>query len=149
MKTLILYNSKTGFTLKCATYLKDEIEGSVMFPFESKQYDITEYDKILIGAPIYFGGINKKIISFVSKNKTQLLKKELGMFYSGMKYEDFSKTVQNSLPPEIFYHASIIHSGGAYYFEKLNFINRFFIKRIAKVYKTTEDFHIENLKDLL
>ena len=36
MKTLILYNSKKGFTLKCAEYLHNEIKDSDLFSIDSK-----------------------------------------------------------------------------------------------------------------
>jgi menaquinone-dependent protoporphyrinogen oxidase len=149
MKTLILYNSKKGFTLKCAEYLHNEIKDSDLFSIDSKEFNFEDYEKVLIGAPIYFGGVNKDVVKFLNKNRVILLKKKLGMFYSGMNKEDISKTVQESLPADLFYHAEIVHSGGAYYFEKMNFLQRMIVKKVANVYKTTEDFKIEKLKSLI
>lgn len=149
MKTVILYSSKKGFTKKCAEYLHKEISDSDIFTLEEKNIDYNQYDKILLGAPIYFGGISKEVLAFITEHKDILLKKKLGMFYSGMNKDEFDKTVKQCLPSDIYYHSTVVRAGGAYYFEKLNFLQRLIVKKVAKVYKTTEDFEFEKLNDLL
>lgn len=46
-----------GFTKKCAEHLHSKIEGSDIFDIEKQTFDLSGYDKILIGAPIYVGEI--------------------------------------------------------------------------------------------
>ena len=66
MKTLILYESKMGYTEKCARILNRKIQGSDIFDIESNDYNLNDYDKILIGAPIYIGELfSKSIIFFI------------------------------------------------------------------------------------
>lgn len=149
MKTLILYHTVTGFTKKCTDYLHSNIDDSKVSEVDSTDFSLDDYDKVLIGAPIYYGKINKKVVKFIKINEKQLLKKELGFYFSGMLEDDFNKTLQTCLPAEIFYHAKVVHNGGAYDFDKLNFIQKLFVKRLTKTYETTEDFREDQLKKLI
>ena len=146
MKTLILYDSKTGFTKGCAEQIHKMIEDSYICEINGIEYNIKDFDTILIGAPIYGGKIKKNVLKFFRNNKMKLLGKKLGIFCAGINKEEFNKAVQNSIPPEIFYKAQIIHCGGKITYPQLSFIEKMTVKRKFGV---TQSTHVENKDELL
>ena len=149
MKTLILYESKRGFTKKCAEHLHSKIEGSDLFDIERGGYVLKNYEKIIIGAPIYVGEIEEYTKKFIKRNKFTLLERKLGLFCAGMNKEEFHIAVQDSLPANIFYHAEIVHCGGVINYPKLNLREKYTIWRRLKIRKSLEDEHLESLDSLI
>ena len=149
MKTLILYESKMGFTKKCAEHLHSKIEGSELFDIEGGGYILKNYEKVIIGAPIYVGEIEDYTKDFIKRNKLTLLDRKLGLFCAGMNKEEFHIAVQDSLPVDIFYHAEIVHCGGVIDYAKLNLREKYTIWRRLKIRKSLEDEHLESLDSLI
>lgn len=148
MKTLILYDTKYGFTEKCALYLHAKIQESDIQKL-SDDIDIAGYDKILLGTYIYVGEINENACNFLIKHKNKLLSKKLGIFCAGLNKIDFSNAVQKSIDPEIFYHAKIVNPGGKVIIENLTFFEKRKIKKRINIIEDTEEFYPENLDELL
>ena len=75
-KTAIIYSSVDGQTLKICNNLKDNLIQSnpniELFSIEDFKEDVTNYDKLIIGASIRYGVHNKNIIDFINTNKIQL-----------------------------------------------------------------------------
>lgn len=75
-KTAIIYSSVDGQTLKICNKLRDIFQQNKqdieLFSIEDFNGDITNYDKLIIGASIRYGTHNKKIIDFINTNKIQL-----------------------------------------------------------------------------
>ncbi|MBU1020326.1 MAG: flavodoxin domain-containing protein [Firmicutes bacterium] len=148
MKTLILYDTKYGFTEKCARYLHEKLQGSTIHKL-SDNVDITEYDKILLGTYIYVGEINENASNFLVKNKNKLLSKKFGIFCAGLNKNEFSNALQKSIDPEIFYHAKIVLAGGRVILENLTFFEKRKIKKRINVSEDIEEFYPKNLDELL
>ena len=74
IKTLVIYSSVDGQTLKIIERMTNLIKGNItVFDIDKKQdIDFTQYDKVLIGASIRYGNFRKNVLSFVNKNKEQL-----------------------------------------------------------------------------
>ncbi|WP_242093896.1 menaquinone-dependent protoporphyrinogen IX dehydrogenase [Aestuariivivens sediminicola] len=75
-KTLMLYSSVDGQTLKICNQLKEvfkqhdqDLDLQAIDDFDK---DITKYDKLVIGASIRYGVHNKSVIDFINHHKTQL-----------------------------------------------------------------------------
>ena len=149
MKTLILYESKMGFTKKCADYLYNKISDSDIYDIENEKFNLNDYDKILIGAPIYKGKLEKITKKFVSNNKFLLLEKKLGVFCAGMNSKEFHTAVQDSLPPNVFYHAEIVHCGGVIDYKKLNIKEKLTLWRRLKIRKSEELEKLDSLDSLI
>lgn len=145
MKTLILYETKKGYTLHCADFIKKNIENSEIFDVRSDEYNLDDYDTVLVGAPIYIGKIEKKTARFFFIHQQKLLKKRLGIFCAGMNKEEFNKAVQESIPPNIFYHAEIVHCGGKIEYKKLSLKEKFTVWRYLGITKSDE---YDNMNDV-
>jgi menaquinone-dependent protoporphyrinogen oxidase len=129
MSALILYDTKGGFTKEQATDLSEQVPKSKVFNLSSKDYTVEDYDTILVGAPIYKGELSELAKLFFIKHKKILKQKRLGIFCAGMNIPEFNEAIQESLPPDIFYHAYIVHCGGRIIYESLSFKDKFTIKR--------------------
>jgi menaquinone-dependent protoporphyrinogen oxidase len=75
-KTAIIYSSVDGQTLKICNKLKEVMQQNnqdvALFSITDFNEDITNYDRIIIGASIRYGVHNKKIIDFITMHKKQL-----------------------------------------------------------------------------
>lgn len=149
MKTLIIYASKHGCAEKCAKLLRDKINGEVITVNikMDKEPDINSFDKVIIGGSIYAGRIQNEIGQFCVKNLDTLRNIKIGFFICGMRDGDAAKQqINSSFPQELLGNAVIKESfGGEFILEKLNFMERFIVKKIAKIVKDTSTVSEETI----
>lgn len=135
MKTLIIYKSQHGTTAKAARYLQerlgeeqtDLLELSIGLPDHFEQYQ-----NILIGGSIHAGSIQRKIRKFCTAFLPQLMDKQVGLFMCYMDMAHGEKEFNEAYPEELRNHAKAKGLfGGEYVFEKMNFIEKFIIKKIT------------------
>jgi len=150
MKTLICYTSKQGTTLKCSKLIAAQTENpEVVDVHDIFSKNLNDYDQIFLGTPVYYGHINKDMNKFIKKNKDLLLSKELKIFTTGMDDKEIHTTHKKNFDEDIRNHAVIKYVGGGYNFEKMNFIERFIVKRIASVDVSLENIKNDTIKDLV
>jgi len=73
-KTLILYSSVDGQTVKIIDRIKQQVLGEVDIIDIDQQADIdlNQYSKVLIGASIRYGNLRKNILNYVNSHKAAL-----------------------------------------------------------------------------
>lgn len=145
MKTIILYESKHGCTKKCATYIKEKNHFENMVKISEFKDDLSMYDKIVIGTPVYVGQINKVVKAFVETNKEVLLTKEVHVFICAMNLDNYEQMLSMNFDESIRKHAKITHVGGAYDFKKLGWFSKLIVKKIAKIDHSVEDIKYDQL----
>lgn len=148
MKVLILFDTKHGFTEKCARYINDMLPDSSIFEL-GEEFDILEFDKILLGTYIYIGEISDNASDFLKQYKSKLLDRELGIFCSALDKNDYLNALQKSIDPEIFYHAKIVLPGGRVKLEELNFFEKRKLKKRINVTENRDEFYPNRLDELL
>jgi len=137
MKTLIVYDSKHGIVRDCAEKLEHKFKEKVTVIKISKKKqwpNIDEFDSIIIGASVHIGKIQKSIKDFCEKNLDKLKHKKVGIFLCSLtEPAEAYHYIEEQFPEELQQHA-IIKScfGGAVIFEKMNFVERFMMKKITK-----------------
>ena len=74
MKTLVLYSSVDGQTLKIISYINTLIDGDfvIINIDDAPNIDFSQYHKVLIGASIRYGHLRKNLLDFVNQHKAQL-----------------------------------------------------------------------------
>lgn len=74
IKTLVLYSSVDGQTLKIIKRITSFLDGEIsLFNIEDNPIiDFSEYDKVLIGASIRYGKLRRTLINFINQHKMQL-----------------------------------------------------------------------------
>lgn len=81
MKTIVIYQSKTGFVKKYVQWIAEELSADV---FEVSKVDINwlaDYDTVVYGGSLHAVGING--VKFITKNMDRLKDKRLVAFASG------------------------------------------------------------------
>ena len=139
MKTAIIFATKHGTTAQIAQMLVDQLGSSGQTTLINLCIDtdpsIEEYDRIILGTPVYAGKPLKFMSRFCSKNLAALLSKPLYLFAGGMEVtnERQAEELLSAFAPELHSHASgAWFLGGAFNLEKMSFMERFIVKRISK-----------------
>lgn len=148
MKTLIIYATKYGCTENCSKLLKDKLIGEVTTVNIKNDTipDITSFDNIIVGGSIYIGKIQKEIRNFCTENLNVLNKKNIGLFICAMQKDNIETELNSAFPDELLSHAVVKESfGGEFIFKKMNFLERFIIKMIAKTENDISDISKENI----
>lgn len=78
MKNLVIYDTKYGSTKEIAQAIGDGLGGQVSWIKEIKE--ISNYDLIVLGCPIYAGRLLPGMIDFLEKEKENLVKSKLAIF---------------------------------------------------------------------
>lgn len=77
-KSLVVYASKYGSTSDAAKAVAEGLGADVAIV--NTQPDVSEYDVVVLGSPIYAGDYLPEMVTFVQKNKTLLAQKCLAAF---------------------------------------------------------------------
>lgn len=138
MKTLILYVTTRGATADCARRLAaalgDDTEVCELNRFFGNP---SQYDCVVVGAPVYAGAIPKEMKTYCRENRAELLKKPFAVFFSCLS-EDGHTTqeyLRRNFSGGLAEHAFACDSfGGAFYFKKMNPLERAVDRAIVKTY---------------
>jgi menaquinone-dependent protoporphyrinogen oxidase len=153
MKTLIVFASSHGTTEKVARIIEKKIgeaNSHVINLKKSSRTDLDGYDRIIIGGSIHAGSMQGTIKSFCNKNLDILLEKEVALFMCGLNKPELENEFTNAYPPALRSHAitsKII--GGEYIFERMNIIEKYLIKKIAKVTESESHLNYEKIDELI
>lgn len=137
MKVLILFASKYGASEKCANLLSEKLVGdvTVINLKENKNINLSDYDKIIVGASVYAGSIQANVKDFCAANSNLLLSKPFALFLSCMSdnKEEIKSYMEKSFSNELINHATVIDSlGYGFNFSKMNFFEKLIIKMVVK-----------------
>jgi menaquinone-dependent protoporphyrinogen oxidase len=142
MKTLIVYRTTHGCTAKIAHEIGTLMGGDIDY-FDLKTEmpeNIQSYKRIIVGGSVHAGQIQSKVKQFCQKNHSILLEKELGLFICCMyEGEVAQKQLEDAFPEDLRYHAkSLLIAGGMLNFDKLNFLERFAVKKAAHINESVD-----------
>jgi menaquinone-dependent protoporphyrinogen oxidase len=153
MKTLIVYATKHGCTEKCAYRLKENLSGEIeLANLKNKpKHRIEEYDTVLIGGSIHAGRIQKSVPKFCKTHLGSLLKKKIGLFICCMeKGEKAEEQFGKAFPKELQDHAKAKGCfGGALDFDKMNFIEKAILKKVANIEKSISDISEKSIQKFI
>lgn len=152
MKTLIIYSTKTGTVEECVTELMDKLKGDiteVKIQRKAPKLDLSPYKQIIIGASIHAGKIQGAIKDFCQNYLDELKEKKLGLFLCCLTPPDEAKKYfKENFPLECVNNAQALGLfGAAVYFEKMNFIERFILKKITKKNKSYSLLNKNNIQE--
>lgn len=140
MKTLIAFSSKHGCTVRCANLLESQLDGEVdkLNLGINKEWpeSLEEYDKVILGSPIYEGSIVSEVDRFSRVFLDELKGKAIGLFICGMREDKLEEELDTNFPPELHEKAVIRECfGGAFRFKTMNTLERSIVRYGAKVDK--------------
>lgn len=150
MNTLIAYATKYGCAQKCAVELSKELNDKVELVNlkDKSNVEPSKYDRVIIGGSVYMGRIQKEVTDFISMNLNELLSKETGLFICGMQEGDMlEKEIKDNFPAELISKAkSVMHFGGEFTFNKMNFMEKVIVKKVSKITSDKSDIRHGNIK---
>lgn len=136
MKTAIIYYSKHGTTERVAYLIGESLSHKVDYISlrESPKPDIRTYERIILGTSIYAGTPGRKVSQFCNKNRSLLEEKVIGLFICCMNKKQELEEMNNAFP-EYLQKVAITKAilGGEFLFDKMNCIERFITRKIAKI----------------
>jgi len=80
LKTLVLYDSRHGFTERCLDLLTGELPpGTDLWPLQSRPGtpDWSAYDAVVFGGPVYFGRWSPRLVRFLGRHTKPLASEKL------------------------------------------------------------------------
>jgi menaquinone-dependent protoporphyrinogen oxidase len=155
MKTAIIYTSKHGTTEKVAQMIAGRLSDNQVSLIDLKKDarpDINPFEKIILGTPVYAGTPSKTMQRFSRENIEILKQKRLALFVCGMELDETKQQQEltNAYPQELHeYAVSKCFAGGEFLFEKMNFVERAIIKRIAKADKSVSQIREDEIDKLV
>jgi len=153
MKTVVIYGTKYGYTERCAKILVTKLGGEVdLFNItQLNNIELTKYERVVIGGPVYIGKIHKAIQRFCHNNLEILTAKKLGLFICCMKNGDEARAELDSVfPRELLAKAVATENfGGELVFNKMNFGDRLLTKLVTKSVQDQFNHLDENINQFI
>jgi menaquinone-dependent protoporphyrinogen oxidase len=150
MNTLIAYASKYGSTEKCAGMISRELnsQADVINLKETKDVDLSKYDRVIIGGSVYIGKIQNEAAEFCKKNLDKLKEKQLGLFICGMQEDKVLYDELNANFPKELLDAAKAKDclGGEFLIDKMSFMDKMIVKKVSKVTTNKSNISEEKIK---
>ena len=149
-KSVIIYSTVDGQTLKICNTLKEQFEEQnqdvSLFSVDDFKEEISSYDKVIIGASIRYGVHNKSVIEFINKNKKELDTKKTVFFSVNLVARKPEKNAPDTNPYVIKFFKNIdwkptvveVFAGNLDY-QKYPFFDRIMIQFIMWITKGPTD----------
>ena len=143
-KTVVLYQSKTGYTKKYAVALAERLNCTLLEGSKVSVKDLSGYDTIFVGGGIYAGGINGA--KLLTGNYEQLKNKQLILFAVGsspVKEEVIDQLRKQNIPAEQQSRIKLYYLRGGFDYSKLSGFYKFMMslmkKQLHKLEATTPE----------
>lgn len=157
MKTAIIFKTKHGTTEKVAYMLAKDLssDGSevrVIDLAKTRQPHLLSYERIIIGGSIHVGKIQREIRTFCERHTDVLRTKKLGLYICCMETDDQKrqKEFEDAFPENLKKHASAkAIMGGEFLLEKMNFIERLVVRKVAHTRESVYDIDTEAVEKFL
>ena len=157
MRTAIIFKTKHGTTEKVAYMLAKDLssDGSevrVIDLAKTRQPHLVSYERIIIGGSIHVGKIQREIRTFCERHTDVLRTKKLGLYICCMETDDQKrqKEFEDAFPENLKKHASAkAIMGGEFLLEKMNFIERLVVRKVAHTRESVHDIDTEAVEKFL
>lgn len=152
MKTAIIFATSHGTTEKVAQQIQSELgnNSQLINLKEVKTVDLSQFDQVIIGGSIHAGAMKGQVRDFCKKNLVDLLQKRVGLFMCGMNEPDFETEFNNAFPELLRKHAITSKCvGGEFLIEKMNFFERFIVRKISGASQSVSKIDGTKVKELV
>lgn len=145
MKTIVIYNSQTGFTKRYAEWIAEKSGADCYELSEAKKKNLDNYDTIIYGGWACAGGISK--LSWFKGNMNNWEDKKLIAFCVGgspLENPEIEHALKQNFNEDELKRVSVFYCPGGFNYEKMSttskLMMKMFIKALkAKKNKTEED----------
>lgn len=137
-KTVVVYESKYGYTRKYAQWIAEELDGDLYERKKVKAVDLLKYDTIIYGGGLYAGGVSG--IDLIVKSFEQIKDKKLVLFTCGLADPEDSgnvnhirESLRKVLSTEMMEKIMIYHLRGGINYGKLGMVHKSMMAMLHKV----------------
>ena len=140
MRTIVIYNSQTGFTKRYAQWIAEETGADCLELSSAKKKNLSAYEAIIFGSWACAGGISK--LGWFKGNIDKWADKKLIAFCVGGSPADSPEVgpalKQNFKEPE-FKNVNVFYCPGGFNYEKMSAPSRLMMKMFIKTLKSKKD----------
>ena len=144
MKTLIAYATRYGCARKAAEALRDHLGGEVSLVDlkEDGDPDPGPFDTVIVGGSIQAGRVQRRVRAYCEARSSALLEKRLGLYLCCMYEGEVAvKQLADAFPAALRDRATATGLfGGDLDFEKVGFVARLVVKKVAGVTESVFKF---------
>lgn len=140
MKTIVIYNSQTGFTKRYAEWIAGECGADCFELGEAKKKNMDVYDAVIFGGWACAGNIKK--LSWFKKQISKWNDKKLIVYCVGaspLENPDLETTLRRNFNEEEWERVHVFYCPGGLNYEKMSASSRFAMKMLLKVLKAKKD----------
>lgn len=140
MKTIVIYNSQTGFTKRYAKWIA-EATGADCFEFtNAKKKDMSGYEAIIFGGWACAGGITR--LSWFKANIDNWTDKKLVVFCVGGSPADspeIGPALKQNFKEQELKKVDVFYCPGGFNYEKMSVPSKFMMKMFIKALKAKKN----------
>lgn len=140
MKTVVIYNSQTGFTKRYAQWIAEATGGDCMELNEAKKKSMDEYDAIVFGGWAVAGTISK--INWFKGNMDKWTGKKLIAYCVGgspLENPDIELTLRNNFSEKEWEKVKVFYCPGGFNYEKMSASSKLMMKMFIKALKAKKE----------
>lgn len=140
MKTIVIYNSQTGFTKRYAEWIAEETGAACLELSAAKKKDLSEYEAIVFGGWALAGSISK--LSWFKKNMDQWENKRLIAFCVGASPSDNPEIEQffnQIFDKELRKKVDVFYCPGGINYKAMPIASKLLMKMFANMVKSQKN----------
>ena len=150
MKTVVIYNSQTGFTKRYAEWIAEETGADCFELSVAKKKNLEEYDTIVFGGWACAGGISK--LSWFKGNLNKWKNKKLIAFCVGgspIENPEIEEALKRNFDGAEFEKVHAFYCPGGFNYEKMSKTSKVMMKMFIKSLKAKKNKFKINIHPLL
>lgn len=147
MKTIVVYNSQTGFTKRYAQWIAEATNAQCVELKEAKKMNLSEFDNIVFGGWAMAGTITK--VKWLVKSKSKWAGKKLVAFCVGaspIENPDIDEFLKKTSAQDDFRNIKLFYCPGGLDYEKMSGASRTMMKMFVKMLNSNKN---KTEKDLM
>lgn len=140
MKTVVIYNSQTGFTKRYAEWIADETGADCFELSDAKKRNMDVYDAIVFGGWAVAGSISK--LNWFKSNLDKWNSKKLIAFCVGaspLENPEIETTLRKNFNDEEWEKVNVFYCPGGFNYEKMSKTSKVMMKMFIKALKAKKD----------
>lgn len=140
MKTIVIYNSQTGFTKRYAQWIAEETGAYCLELSQAKKKNLSEYEAIIFGSWACAGGISK--LGWFKSNIDNWTDKKLIAFCVGGSPADSPEVgpaLKQNFKESEFQKVNVFYCPGGFNYEKMSAPSKLMMKMFIKMLKSKKD----------
>ncbi|MBQ8786810.1 MAG: flavodoxin [Oscillospiraceae bacterium] len=140
MKTIVIYNSQTGFTQRYANWIAESANADCVEYSKAKAMELADYDAIIFGGWAVGGSISK--LKWFKKNIPMWKNKKLAVFCVGaspIENPEIELTLPKNFTDEELKVVRWFYCPGGLSYENMTTASKMMMKMFVKVLKTKKD----------